>query len=65
MTPKQKVLKKYPNAELAKDGCRDVGDDGLEFYDFAIFNGKRFIAQGPTPQTAWDEARRTIERRAK
>ena len=60
MTPKQSVLNKYPQAELVRDGARDLGNRGIDFFDFAIYTkpGKkgRYIAQGATPQQAWRAA---------
>ena len=61
MTPKQLTLKKCPNAELVRDGWhRKAGPSGC--FDFAIFAGKKFIAEGPTPKTAWENARHVVER---
>lgn len=55
MTPKQTVLRKYPKAELVRDGWHaKAGPSGC--FDFAIYNGKRFIADGDTPKQAWSRA---------
>ena len=56
MTPKQFVLKKYPEAELVKDGCES------HFFDYAVYVGDWFVCEGPTPKTTWENAKLVIER---
>lgn len=57
MTPKQRVLKRYPRAELIRDGWYEkAGLSGC--YDFGVFWGEIFLGQGPSPQAAWKAASR-------
>lgn len=57
MTPKQIVLRKFPKAELVRDGWhKKAGPSGC--FDFAIYSGKRFLAEGATPRAAWESAAR-------
>ena len=49
MTPKQKVLKKFPAAELVRDGWdKAAGPSGC--YDFAVYVGDWPMAFAESPQ---------------
>lgn len=64
MTPKQIVLQKFPNAELVRDGWHEkAGPSGC--FDFAIYSGKRFLAEGSSVQEAWVKTSRLITNRDK
>ena len=63
-TPKDRVLKKYPDANLVKDGCDPSAGGPMGFFDFAVFTriGKLgfMLGSGTTAQQAWDEAARKL-----
>lgn len=61
LTPKQRVLERFPNAYLEKK------EDGLDwpwvvFYKRPTRLTSGILGDGPTPQTAWDEAARVMDR---
>lgn len=54
-TARQKVLKRYPNAVLDKDGFLP----GFGFFDCAVFANKGAMivrGHGDTPSKAWSDA---------
>lgn len=56
LTNQQIVLKKYPEANLVRDGYQS----GYGFFDFAIFKDKKpggFLGAGESPVQAWASAR--------
>lgn len=65
LTPKQRVLERFPAAFLRETR---PGEDQERGEPWAVCYKQRtrltdgVLAYGPTPQTAWDEAEREIER---
>lgn len=64
LTPKQRVLARFPFAWLEKR------EDGLDwpwvvFYKRPTRLTSGILGDGPTPQTAWDEAARVMDRQKK
>ena len=61
MTPKEQVLKQYPEAESDRDGwCTLFG-----FFDFAVFIDSAAtepLAIGDTPRQAWESAAKSLRR---
>ena len=58
LTPKQRVLKRHPCSELDRDTSRDLGEAGIEFHDFSIWNSHWFLGSGASPKEAWADAAR-------
>ena len=59
LTPKQRVLKKWPNAELVRDGWDErAGVSGC--FDFAIYTGDFGLSFAETPTLAWALAARNL-----
>lgn len=62
LTPKQRVLQRYPFAFLE----HRPGEDKEKAWPWAVCYRERtrltsgVLAYGPTPQTAWDEAARGL-----
>ena len=60
MTPKQRVLKLFPRAELDRDGWSTA----LGFFDYAVFKDSMDIigiGQGANAAHAWADAARRLK----
>jgi hypothetical protein len=64
LTPKQRVLKRFPFAQIVQRTERTPGQwPWVVFYKRPTRLTTGILGEGPTAQTAWDEAARVMERK--
>jgi len=62
LTPKQKVLSRWLNAKLVRDGYIAI----YGFFDYAIFTDESYtvvLGHGDTPRQAWAASALTVRRK--